>query len=50
MKKTMCHHKLCGSTHGYEYEMYENSPQQDILKVFLSQKTLDGKLKTADIQ
>jgi len=31
MKKTMCHHKLCGGT-GYEHEMYKNSPQQDIFE------------------
>jgi len=31
MKKTMCHHKLCGGI-GYGHEMYKNSPQQDIFE------------------
>jgi len=52
MKKTLCHHKLCGGT-GYEHEMYKNSPQQDIFgglplpensgwKVEDSRYTIDG--------
>jgi len=54
MKKTVCHHtQLFGAT-GYEHagsvKCTKIHDGRTSLKVFLSQKTLDGKLKTADTQ